>query len=75
MFRLVCYDEDVSRKADWIYLCKTASHTVAEVLRFTMSRKIRTKRIFCEYCASTFRRVSFKVLPLLWGWRMTQKQG
>lgn len=35
MFRLVCYDEDVSRKADWIYLCKTAGHTVAEGLRFT----------------------------------------
>lgn len=35
MFRLVCYDEEVCRKADWIYLCKTAGHTVAEGLRFT----------------------------------------
>lgn len=35
MFRLVCFDEDISRKADWIYLCKTAGHTVAEGLRFT----------------------------------------
>ena len=32
MFRLVCYDEEVCRKADWIYLCKTAGHTVAEGL-------------------------------------------
>lgn len=35
MFRLVCFDEDISRKADWIYLCKIAGHTVAEGLRFT----------------------------------------